>query len=235
MKRFLAAGLLILALPAGAAARRAVHHSCTFKGAKTVASDSVGRTFFVTSGSSYGQTQTYGVCLYATGVPRYLVQATGGEVEDPGVLGGLTSVDRAVMSGPFAAIYGTIDSADTRQMEPKLFVFDVRRRYNRRSTGPGRFHGAARVVRDLPNTTAELPPSERPAPELDKVLLSADGAVAWTEELRSAGTSAVFSDDRTGPHTLDPFSNTVLPDTLALHGSTLSWQDGQQTLSATLN
>jgi hypothetical protein len=243
LKSLLAATLLVFALLAvAAAARRPGRYSCAFKGAKTVASDSLGRTFVLTSGPSYNRMQAYGACLFANGVPRYLVDATGGVVDGKGVQEGLTSVDGVSMSGPFEAVYGYIDSGESKQQEPELFVFDARRGYARRSTGVVRYHGGARVVRDLPNTGAELLPMRRPAPVIDKVVLGVDGTVAWTEvELPFTGASysgapaAVFSDDRTGSHTLDAFSATVLPGTLALKGSTLTWRDGQHTHAATLD
>ena len=138
LKSLLAATLLVFALLAVAAgARESGRYSCAFKGAKTVASDSLGRTFVLTSGPSYNRTQTYGACLFANGVPRYLVDATGGVVDGQGVREGLTSVDGVLMSGPFEAVYGYIDSGESKQQEPELFVFDARRGYARRSNGRG--------------------------------------------------------------------------------------------------
>ena len=96
-----------------------------------------------------------------------------------------------------------------------------------------------RVLRRLPSGP---PPPSFPHPEETEgfgpvvaIVLKPDGAVAWITVVNEPSEYAVLIADRHGVRDLTGYDSSIAPKSLRLHGSTVSWQEHGQVVTAPLD
>jgi hypothetical protein len=141
-----------------------------------------------------------------------------------GVQAALGGSERFVLAGTIVAYYEYFSGAYEGPGFDVLIVRDL-------LTG--------RVLRRLPSGS---PPPRFPHPEETEgfgpvvaIVLNPDGAVAWITAVHQPTEYAVLVADRRGVRDLTGYDPSVMPNSLRLHGITVSWQEHGRVMTAPLD